>query len=138
MKDKSINKVDILEVFIHIFVYAIILLLISYIFNTIEFNRNRYGIYSLVAALIIFILNKTLKPVLFRLTIPITGITWGLFYPCINIIILKIADIILGNYFNTHGVITLFFTAILISIMNRLIDNIINKIIRRSDFIWVQ
>lgn len=135
MKDKSINKVDILEVFIHIFVYAIILLLISYIFNTIEFNRNRYGIYSLVAALIIFILNKTLKPVLFRLTIPITGITWGLFYPCINIIILKIADIILGNYFNTHGVITLFFTAILISIMNRLIDNIINKIIRRSDFI---
>lgn len=135
MKDKNINKVDILEVFIHIFVYAIILLLISYIFNTIEFNRNRYGIYSLVAALIIFILNKTLKPVLFRLTIPITGITWGLFYPCINIIILKIADIILGNYFNTHGVITLFFTAILISIMNRLIDNIINKIIRRSDFI---
>lgn len=135
MKDKNINKVDILEVFIHIFVYAIILLLISYIFNTIEFNRNRYGIYSLVAALIIFILNKTLKPVLFRLTIPITGITWGLFYPCINIIILKIADIILGNHFNTHGVITLFFTAILISIMNRLIDNIINKIIRRSDFI---
>lgn len=135
MKDKDINKVDILEVFIHIFVYAIILLFISYIFNTIEFNRNRYGLYSLVAALIIFILNKTLKPVLFRLTIPITGITLGLFYPCINIIILKIADIILGNHFNTHGVITLFFTAILISIMNRLIDNIINKIIRRSDFI---
>lgn len=135
MKDKNISKVDVLEVFIHIFVYAIILLLISYIFNTIEFNKNMYGIYSLVAALIIFILNKTLKPMLFRLTIPITGITQGLFYPCINIIILKITDIILGKYFNTHGVITLFLTAILISVINKIIDSLVNRIIRSGDIL---
>ncbi len=135
IKNNSINRIDVLEVFIHIIIYAIILLLISCIFNTIEFNKNMYGIYSLVAALIIFVLNKTLKPILFRLTIPITGITQGLFYPCINIIILKITDIILGKYFNTHGVITLFLTAILISVINKIIDSIANKIIRSSDIL---
>lgn len=135
IKNNSINRIDVLEVFIHIIIYAIILLLISCIFNTIEFNKNMYGIYSLVAALIIFALNKTLKPILFRLTIPITGITQGLFYPCINIIILKITDIILGKYFNTHGVITLFLTAILISVINKIIDSIANKIIRSSDIL---
>ena len=36
---------------------------------------------------LLFILNKTIKPLLFYLTIPITGITLGLFYPFINLII---------------------------------------------------
>ena len=58
----------------------------------------------------------------------------GLFYPCINVIILKITDFILGSHFDTHGIISLFFTAILISFIYILIDELIIKpIIKRSE-----
>jgi len=134
IKEDDNNLHKIIDSIIHIIVYALILLIISTLFNTLEFNKEYFGIYYIIASIIIFILNKTIKPILFRLTIPITGITLGLFYPCINVLILKITDLILGNKFETNGIITLFFTAILISIMNKVIDNIIiKKIIRKGD-----
>ena len=37
-----------------------------------------------IAVLIIFILNRTIKPLLVFLTLPLTAITLGLFYPLIN------------------------------------------------------
>lgn len=130
----SDKKVYILECVIHIVIYAVILLLVSLVFNTIDIDNNYFGIYCLLASIIIYLLNKTIKPILFRLTIPITGITLGLFYPCINILILKITDFILGNHFNTNGIITLFLTAILISIINKLMDKIIiKKVVRKGD-----
>ena len=43
---------------IHIIVYALILLIISILFNTLEFNKEYFGIYYIIASLIIFILNK--------------------------------------------------------------------------------
>lgn len=128
------NQHKLIDSVIHIIVYALILLIISILFNTLEFNKEYFGIYYIIASLIIFILNKTIKPILFRLTIPITGITLGLFYPCINVLILKITDFILGDKFETNGIITLFLTAILISAMNKIIDNIIlKKITRKGD-----
>ena len=36
-------------------------------------------------SILIYILNKTVKPILFKLTLPITGITLGLFYFVNNI-----------------------------------------------------
>lgn len=130
----SDKKVYILECVIHIVIYAVILLLVSLLFNTIDIDNNYFGIYCLLASIIIYLLNKTIKPILFRLTIPITGITLGLFYPCINILILKITDFILGNHFNTNGIVTLFLTAILISLINKITEDLIkHKIIRKGD-----
>ena len=81
---------------------------------------------------IIFILNKTIKPIIFRLTLPITGLTLGLFYPFINVIILKLTEWILGPHFEIEGIWTVFFLAILISVMNIIIENIvITPIMRR-------
>lgn len=121
----------ILEWLIHIVIYAIILAVISIFSKTIVIDKNYYGFYAIIVSIIIYILNKTVKPILFELTVPITGITMGLFYPCINILILKIADFILLNHFDTHGIISLFITAILISFINVLIDEIIIKPIFR-------
>lgn len=121
-----------LDWIIHIIVYAIILSLVSIFLKTIDIDSSHFYIYGLLASLIIYLLNKTIKPILFRLTIPITGITMGLFYPCINILILKIADFILGSHFETSGIITLFLTAILISFINILMEEIIIKPILRK------
>jgi len=133
-KDNKPRLKKMVDSLIHIIVYALILLLVSILFNTIYIDSDCYGIYGLLASIIIYILNKTVKPVLFKITIPITAITWGLFYPCINIFILKIVDVILGKHFETEGIITLFLTAVLISFINILIEEIIIKpLLKRSD-----
>ncbi len=124
--DTTVPKVKlILEWLIHMITYAVILLLISLFSKTIVIDKDCYILYSLLAALIIYVLNKTIKPILFEITVPITGITMGLFYPCINVLILKITDWILLNHFDTHGIISLFLTAILISFMYIVVDELI-------------
>lgn len=133
--DKNVPRLNkIIEAIIYIIAYAIIITLISLVLKTIELDRTHFGLYALLSSAIIYILNKTIKPILFELTVPITGITMGLFYPCINVLILKITDLILGKHFNTYGVISLFFTAVLISFIYILTDELIIKpIIKRSE-----
>ena len=76
------------------------------------------------------ILNKTIKPILVWLTLPITALTLGLFYPIINVIILNIVDFILGSHFKIQGIFMSVIVAIIISIMNFLLnDLVINNII---------
>lgn len=122
---KDISKV--LDFIITILVYDLVLILVSNITNTLVIDSSYYGLYSLLVATIICILNKTIKPILFKLTIPITGITMGLFYPCLNILILKITDWILLSHFESYGIITLFLTSILISVINLIIEELIIK-----------
>ena len=121
----NINKI--LDFIITVLVYDLLLILVSNITNTLVIDSSYYGLYSLLGAIIICILNKTIKPILFKLTIPITGVTMGLFYPCLNILILKITDWILLSHFETHGIITLFLTSILISVINLIIEELIIK-----------
>ena len=121
----NINKI--LDFIITVLVYDLVLILVSNITNTLVIDSSYYGLYSLLGAIIICILNKTIKPILFKLTIPITGVTMGLFNPCLNILILKITDWILLSHFETHGIITLFLTSILISIINLIIEELIIK-----------
>ncbi len=133
-KDNKPRLNNILDWLIYMIGYALILLIVSRMFTTVYVDVSYYGVYGLLASVIIYLLNKTIKPILFYLTIPITGLTMGLFYPCLNVLILKLTDFILGPHFETHGIITLFFTAILISLMNVLLDELIIKpILKRSD-----
>lgn len=133
-KDGKPRLNTILDWLIYMVGYALMLLLVSSVLPTVTVDNAHYGVYGLLAAIIIYILNKTIKPILFWLTIPITGVSMGLFYPCINILILKITDWILGSHFETEGIISLFFTAILISVMNILMEELIIKpLVKRSE-----
>lgn len=130
-KNKS-KIVNIISLALHFISYAIILILVATYFESFTIDDSHMYLYGTLATLIIFVLNKTIKPILVKLTIPLTGITLGLFYPCINVLILKITEWTLGSHFEITGFFTVFFLAILISIMNILIDNIIiTPIIRR-------
>ena len=124
MKKKRINKY--LDWFIHMLGYTLVLISISVIFTKYMYIDNHYyGLWGLIAVLIIFILNRTIKPLLVWLTMPLTALTLGLFFPVINTIILKLTDLALGNHFQIHGIISLFVISIVISIMNAIMDNII-------------
>ena len=76
-------------------------------------------------------IKKIEKPILFTITIPIIGITLGLFYPFINLFILKLADWILGSHFNLENIFIAFFVAILLSVMNFIMEELIKNIIKR-------
>ena len=132
MKDTKKYIINGIDWLLHFFSYAIILILVATFFESFSIDDSHLYLYGILATLIIFILNKTLKPIIFRLTIPLTGMTLGLFYPLINVFILKLSDWILGKHFQITGTFTVFLLAILISIMNILIDNVfIQPIIRR-------
>ena len=115
-----------LDWLIHMVGYAIILIITSLLFkNTIQIDPSYFGIWGLLAAIIIYILNKTIKPLIVWLTLPITGITLGLFYPFINVIILHLVSIILKGHFEINGIFMAFIVAVMISIMNILMETII-------------
>lgn len=125
-----LNKI--LEWFIYMVGYTISFILISLMFGTFKINGDHFILYSFLAVVLIYILNKTIKPILFKLTLPITGITMGLFYFVINATILKLVDIIMGDKLDFTSVWKLFFIAILLAVTNAIIEELIIKpIIRR-------
>lgn len=133
----KINIWKIFDWFMHMLGYTLVLILASLIFKkTIYIDTSYYGLWGLLAVVIIFILNRTVKPILFWLTLPITGLTLGLFYPVINVLILKITDYILMNHFQINGIFFIIIVSIFISIMNSLMDAlIINKVVRGTKWI---
>ncbi|NLL44353.1 MAG: phage holin family protein [Mollicutes bacterium] len=121
---KRINSI--LDWLIYMCGYALVLISVSVIFdNTIYIDNSYFGLWALIAVIIIYILNKTIKPIIVWLTLPITGLTLGLFYPFINVFILNIVDFILGKYFEIKGIFMGVIVAIIISIMNILMENLI-------------
>ncbi len=113
---------------IHMIGYALILITTAVVFSeTLYIDSSYYGLWGLIAAVIIYILNKTIKPIIVWMTLPITGLTLGLFYPFINVIILKIVSFILGNHFILEGIFIAFILSVFISIMNILMDELILK-----------
>ena len=112
--------------------YALVLIAVSLVFkNTIYIDDSYFGIWGLMTVIIIFVLNKTIKPVLVWLTLPLTALTMGLFYLIINVFILKITDFILMSHFDIKGIVMSFVVSIVISIMNVMMDKVItNNIIK--------
>ncbi len=128
------NKKEKLTIFLnwlfHMISYTLILILASKIFKAIYIKNFLYGF---LAAIIIFILNKTIKPVLVNISLPLIGLTLGLFYFFINVIILYITDLILFSGFEIDGIFSPYIISIFISIMNILIENTILKSIKESN-----
>ena len=71
--------------------------------------------------------NKTLKPILVIWSLPLIGLSLGLFYFAINVIILWLVSLILGSHFNLTGVFSPIIISIFISIMNVVIENLVIK-----------
>lgn len=117
----------IVEWLLYMLGYAIVLIVMSILFKSLYISSDYYGLYALLGAVIIYILNQTIKPVMIYLTLPLTALTLGLFYPLINVLILYITSFILGDKFNVEGILIPFFIAILISFMNALMEGLIIK-----------
>ena len=123
--------VNIIDWLFYIIGYISVFIIVSFMFDSFYIDINNYFFYSIISVLILYLLNKTIKPLLFKLTIPITGVTLGLFYPILNLFVLKLTDWIMGSHFNLGGFVSSLVIATLISIMNIFVEEIIIKPILR-------
>ncbi len=111
--------------------YTLVFILVTSLFKSIHIDNHHLILWSFIIVLIIYCLNKTIKPILVTLTIPITGITLGLFYPCINVFILKLTDWLLQSHFDMDNLYIALFAAVLLSITNFIMEEIIKNIISK-------
>lgn len=125
--DKKLINNKFIEWLIYMIGYAIVLATVSVLFKSFEINNQYFGFYALLASIIIYVLNQTIKPVLTYITLPITVLSWGLFYPIINVVILYITSFVLGDNFKITGFIAPFFIAIVISFLNILMEGLVLK-----------
>ena len=131
---KKVTKQTKLSKFIdwvlHMIGYTLVFILVTSFFKSIYIDSDHLIIWSAIIVLVIYILNKTVKPILVTLTIPITGLTLGLFYPFINLFILKLVDWILGKHFQLYNFWIALLVSILLSIINIIMDKIITNLIK--------
>ena len=80
IKEKNVTRINkVIEWLIYMIGYTLVLILVSSMFKSVYIDKDHFLIYAILIELVLYVLNKTLKPILFTITIPITGITLGLF-----------------------------------------------------------
>ena len=119
---KNERKGDAVSFIIGIVVYAVVLFLASNLFENFEIKNFAF---ALIAALVMSALNYVVKPILIYWTLPLSILTFGICYPIVNIIILELCDIIMGDAFIIHGFLSMFVISIFISLLKILFDKLI-------------
>ena len=123
-----------LEFILYSILYTGIFLLVEIPFKSFEINSNYPVVVAFLAIVVIYILEKVLKPILVTIFTPITGLTFGLFYFVINTFLLKLTDWILGPRLDFTDIWILFFISIILAVLNLLIEKIIiEPIIRKAN-----
>lgn len=109
---------------IHIAVNTIVLMTVAGYVDSFELS----SVWAAIgASVILALINMFLKPILVILTLPITVFTLGLFLIVINAVILMLTAWLMGDAFQIGGFGIALLAAIIISVLNLLIENIILK-----------
>lgn len=107
---------------ISIVLNAVALIVVAELFGS--FHLDGFGA-AILASFILSIVNVIIKPILIVLTLPITVITLGLFLFIINAITLMITQALMGSSFVIDGFGTAIIAAIIISIINLLLNSLV-------------
>lgn len=123
-----------LEFMLYSILYTGVFLLVEIPFTSFEINDDNPVLIAFLAIVVIYVLEKVLKPILVTIFTPITGITFGLFYFVINTFMLKLTDWILGPRLDFTDIWILFFISIILAGLNLAIEKIIiEPIIRKAN-----
>lgn len=112
-----------MKIIINFVANAISLFLISLLISGVELSSIGA---LLFLALILGLLNISIKPILKILSIPARILTFGLFSIVINTIVLKLAFMLVPGAGIT-GFVTTIWASILLSIVNSIVHSIIDK-----------
>lgn len=127
-KNVYTKKDSFTEFVVGIFVYAMVLMMASGLFEAFYVENLLFAIF---ASLILSLLNSTIKPILVIFTLPLNIVTLGIAYPFVNVIILQFCDFLMGSTFDISGFFAPFFIAVFISFMKIILDNLITKKVGR-------
>ncbi|MUK89097.1 hypothetical protein GMD78_12000 [Ornithinibacillus sp. L9] len=105
-----------------VFLNAVALIAVAQLFDS--FHLDGFGT-ALLASFILAIFNVIIKPILVILTLPITVISLGLFLFVINAITLMLTQMFIGSSFVIDGFGTAVLAAIVISILNLLLNRLV-------------
>lgn len=103
---------------IKLLVTGIFAFLIAQVLPGIQVNSFTDGV---LLAIVLAVLNAVVRPILVLLTIPITILTLGLFLLIINVIIIYLADAVLGGF-----EVTSVLWALIFSLLLSLVTSIVN------------
>lgn len=115
------------EFVLYIIGYTIAFLIVDLFFDSFQISEDFRSLYAVLAVVIIYLLDQCVKPILVTLTMPLTGLTFGLFYFVINTLILKLTDWMMVSKLNFTDIWVLFFISIVLSIIHFIIDDVIIK-----------
>ena len=125
-------KHEIIETVLYLVAYTITFFIVENLFKSFVICQDNKILWSLIAVMIIYVFNKVVRPLLVTITIPLTGITFGLFYIVINVLILKVTDWLLGPKLDFTNIWILFFIAIVLGLFRFIIEELIMKPIIRK------
>lgn len=83
---------------------------------------------AFLVAVLLSLLNVTLKPLLVLFTIPITFVTLGLFLLVINALMIMIADYVIDGFYINN-----FWWALAFSLILSIFNSLLNELSRKSD-----
>lgn len=109
---------------IHLLVNSVVLVVVAGYFDGFYLESVSAAI---LASVLLSIINVILKPILVILTLPVTVITFGFFLFVINAITLMITASLMGDAFQISSFGMAVFAAIIISILNMLINTFVVK-----------
>lgn len=129
---KKLIRVTAWEFIFSMFVFAVILMMADAIFKGF-YIENIF--YAFIAAILISLLDTWLRPFLTFLTLPVTIMSLGLLYPLVNVIILKLAGLLMGSHFSVDGLFVPLIIAVFISFVKTIANSlIIEPILGRKMF----
>lgn len=117
----------ILRWFLSILLNAVALIAVAQFFDS--FHLESFGT-AILASFILSILNTFLKPILILLTLPITVLSLGFFLFIINAVTLMITQSLIGSTFVIDGFGIAILAAIIISILNVLLNQLVKDTLR--------
>ncbi|OEH92237.1 phage holin family protein [Bacillus solimangrovi] len=107
---------------IHLLVNSIVLIIVSNYLDSFYLEGIQAAI---LASVLLSILNVIVKPILVLLTLPVTVLSLGFFLFIINAFTLMIAQTLMGESFVIDGFGTAILAAIIISLLNLLIQKLV-------------
>ena len=107
------------KMLLHWIVTALFLYVLSFLFRGISIDG---AMAALVAAIVLGLINATLKPILQFISLPITFLTLGFFYLVVNALMLMLVSVLVPG-FNISGFWTAFFAAIVLGLLNTMVES---------------
>ena len=78
-----------------------------------------------ILVIVLAVLNAVVKPILQIIGLPITIVTLGLFLLVINIIIIKLADVLMTS-FDIHGILNMLLFSLALTVVNAVVDMVVD------------